>query len=131
LNTYKHAFMRNCPANGEAIQYSLTIEADCFVPVEAIASAVSALPNPAFHEDMADRLRKLGGRQTLSAVHHGTEIVTERDGGHANHQKWERHYLNLPKKIEGIWYWRRWVERSYVCGGCAFYGDCWWEYRLC
>jgi hypothetical protein len=47
------------------------------IMVEDIQAAVNKLEG--FHEDFADSLlRQFGGRQTLSAHHHGTDIQTIR-----------------------------------------------------
>jgi hypothetical protein len=45
--------------------------------------------------------------------------------------KWEKFYLLWPRRVGGRWRWLSHVERCRQCGGCAFYGDCWWEYRTC
>lgn len=78
LNTYRHQFIAECPNNGKAIVYSLTIEADKTVMVEHITTACSLIRR-GYHEDIADQLhRALGGIQTLTAHHHGVDIETRR-----------------------------------------------------
>lgn len=77
MNTYTQKFRATCPANGRSVDYTLVIESSRMVMVEEIQAAVTGLEG--YHEDFADRLlAKFGGSQTLSAYHHGTDIVTVR-----------------------------------------------------
>lgn len=79
MNKYTISFVRKCPANGFAIAYRLTIETAETVMVEAIKDEILALPETAYHEDLADSLAAcLPGRQTLVAHHHGVDIETTR-----------------------------------------------------
>lgn len=75
MNTYRANFTVRCPVNGARIDYALTIRTDKTISVESILAAV---PVDGLHEDIADKLAKLGGHQTLIAVHHGVTIETER-----------------------------------------------------
>jgi hypothetical protein len=75
VNTYRCNFTVRCPVNGARIDYALTIRTDRVIPVESILAAV---PPEGLHEDIANTLAKLGGHQTLVAVHHGVTIETER-----------------------------------------------------
>lgn len=80
MNIYRRQFVATCPNNGEAIIYSLTIEAgDRMIQVEHICTA-TALIKQGFHEQIADELhRRFGGRQVLRAHHHGVDIETIRE----------------------------------------------------
>lgn len=78
MNKYKVKFQATCPANGDAIDYSLQISIDQMIRVEAILEAVNGFGS-GFHEDIADVLyKKFGGRQLMVAVHGGVIIETER-----------------------------------------------------
>lgn len=80
MNIYTRKFTAVCPNNGAVISYRLQIEKLGVVMVEAIVDTVSRLTvEPCFHEDLADRLHAaLGGRQTMTAHHHGVDIETRR-----------------------------------------------------
>jgi hypothetical protein len=78
VNRYKIKFNAICPVNGDAIEYSLTIESSKMIPAESIKEAVDECTN-GFHEAFADELHsKFGGKQFISAVHGGVLIETER-----------------------------------------------------
>jgi hypothetical protein len=78
VNIYRHQFVSNCPNNGQAIIYALTIETDRVIYAEHITIA-AALRNRSFHEAIADDLfARFGGKQTLTAHHHGVDIETRR-----------------------------------------------------
>jgi hypothetical protein len=78
MNKYKVKFQATCPANGDAIDYSLQISIDRMIRVEALIEAVNGFES-GFHEDIADLLyKKFGGRQLMVAVHGGVIIETER-----------------------------------------------------
>ena len=77
MNIYTQRFRATCPNNGRTVDYTLTIEASRMIEVESIQAATSGLAG--YHEDFADRLfAAFGGRQELSAHHHGTDIRTVR-----------------------------------------------------
>lgn len=77
MNIYTQRFRATCPKNNCTVDYVLTIESTRMIMVEDIQAAVNKLEG--FHEDFADSLlRQFGGRQTLSAHHHGTDIQTIR-----------------------------------------------------
>ena len=81
LNTYRQVFHAPCCVNSRQVEYTLEIEAQRTIMVEEIQAAVveaAALEKP-YHETMADWLyERFGGRQTMTAFHHGTEITTRR-----------------------------------------------------
>ena len=84
MNSYTVRFFARCPKNGLRIDYTLTVErseeddADGHLLVEDLVDAVSLLDR-GFHEDLADQLhREFGGRQMLTADHHGVTIQTVR-----------------------------------------------------
>lgn len=77
VNKYTQHFRATCPRNNCTVDYRLTIESTRTIMVEDIQEAVGKLEG--FHEDHADKLLALfGGRQTLVAHHHGTDIETTR-----------------------------------------------------
>lgn len=77
MNTYTQHFRATCPNNGRSVDYVLVIESPRMIMVEEIQKAVGALKG--YHEDFADKLlAKFGGRQTLTAHHHGTDVQTTR-----------------------------------------------------
>lgn len=81
LNIYRHRFTATCPNNGQTIAYRLEIEAESVIMVEDIDKhcRAAALCNKPYHENIANYLyASLGGRQTIIAWHHGTEIETRR-----------------------------------------------------
>lgn len=78
MNIYNTQFFCNCPNNGVRILYSLRIETKDVIRVESIISTVECIDD-GFHEEIADRLiHQFGGRQTLTAEHHGVRIETTR-----------------------------------------------------
>jgi len=80
MNVYTTQFGAKCPNNGKMIWYTLRIER---IPrhvlmVEDILEATMGL-GAGYHEALADSLHAaLGGRQTLTAEHHGVTIETVR-----------------------------------------------------
>lgn len=77
MNIYTQHFRATCPMNNCTVDYRLRIESMRTIMVEDIQVAVSSLEG--FHEDHADKLLALfGGKQTLVAHHHGTDIETIR-----------------------------------------------------
>lgn len=78
MNIYRTTFFSRCPVDGQRIAYSLTIEAAGRIMTEDIAAACASWPS-ALHEDIADGLAALGGRQTLTATHGSVEIETVRE----------------------------------------------------
>lgn len=77
MNTYTQHFRATCPNNGRSVDYVLTIESVWTILVEEIQAAVTKLTG--YHEDFADQLfAQFGGRQTLTAHHHGTDVRTVR-----------------------------------------------------
>jgi poly(3-hydroxybutyrate) depolymerase len=81
VNIYRARFSATCPNNGATIAYQLAIEAPFIIMAEAITAACTAAaecPKP-YHENIADFLHsKLGGRQVITAHHHGVDIITVR-----------------------------------------------------
>lgn len=81
MNIYRHTFAATCPSDGDTIIYSLEIRSLAVVMVEHIRTA-TALIKSGYHERIADELaERLGGDQTIKAVHQGVEIETVRLSG--------------------------------------------------
>lgn len=78
MNIYQTTFEAQCPKNGELISYSLTIETNERIWVETINEQIASFARSGFHETLADKLKQLGGKQTLVATHHGVTITTIR-----------------------------------------------------
>lgn len=77
MNIYTQRFWATCPANGNSVDYLLTIETERMIMVEDIQAAAMNLKG--YHEEFADKfLKEFGGQQTLVAYHHGTTIKTVR-----------------------------------------------------
>lgn len=77
MNAYTVEFFACCPNNGIRIKYRLRIETTDVIPVEQIAAVVDT--EDGFHEEIADRmLARFGGRQVMTADHHGVQIETTR-----------------------------------------------------
>jgi len=77
MNIYRQPFRAICPKNARSVDYLLTIESPRLIMVEEIQEAVADLKG--YHEEFADHLWQLfGGRQTLIAHHHGTDVETVR-----------------------------------------------------
>lgn len=78
MNIYTQYFTARCANNNRLVSYTLTIESHVTIMVEDIQAEVAKFEH-GYHEQMADHLfAKFGGRQTMSAHHHGTGIVTVR-----------------------------------------------------
>lgn len=78
MNRYDHQFAATCPTDGTTIIYHLNVKTDAVVMAEAITDACK-FSSPTYHEVIADELvAKLGGRQTLRAMHQGVHITTKR-----------------------------------------------------
>jgi len=77
MNIYRHRFVSKCPANGEQIVYDLTIESTTMIRIEEIREIVLT-HKTGWHEDIADALCRVGGKQTLVAEHDGITIETRR-----------------------------------------------------
>jgi hypothetical protein len=78
MNQYKVFFQKPCPVNNLAIDYTLKIKTKNVVLVEALLEFVEQLPSD-YHEIIADKFsQKFGGKQVLSAFHHGVYISTKR-----------------------------------------------------
>ena len=78
LNTYTVQFFAFCPTNEVRILYTLSIEIDTIILVENLIEVVT-MHDRGYHEDIADQLlREFGGRQTMTANHHGVDIKTVR-----------------------------------------------------
>lgn len=78
LNTYETRFAAACPVNGQRVIYHLRIETMDVLRVESIQAHVQQLTR-GLHEAFADSLlTSLGGKQTLTAEHHGVRITTTR-----------------------------------------------------
>lgn len=78
MNIYRYEFVSACPSNNQQIIYRLEIQTDSMIYVEKIVTA-AALQKKAYHENIADAFHKeFGGRQILTAHHHGVDIETRR-----------------------------------------------------
>jgi hypothetical protein len=76
-NEYTHRFVVRCPNNQDRIHYALTVRTLETIMVEDLVAACTS--DPAYHEDLADRLHaRFGGSQELRAFHHGVAIRTVR-----------------------------------------------------
>lgn len=80
MNIYRHRFRATCPNNGRPIIYYLEISSEELIAVEDIVSACEK-HEAGFHENIADSLAELGGKQVLRAHHHGVDIETHRSSG--------------------------------------------------
>lgn len=79
VNIYTTKFFALCPSNSVRIEYELEIVTDEMILVENILSEVNSIISD-YHESIADRLQdRFGGKQKLTANHHGVEIVTLRE----------------------------------------------------
>ena len=78
MNTYTVQFFAFCPVNGVRILYTLSIEIDLVIMAETLIDTVTLI-DKGFHEEIADDLlREFGGKQVMTANHHGVEIKTVR-----------------------------------------------------
>jgi len=78
MNTYRHTFVVECPADAEMIVYRLEIRSPVMIHAEHIRTA-TALIKRGYHEAIADTLfSRFGGEQRIVAVHQGVEIETLR-----------------------------------------------------
>jgi len=77
MNIYEISFGVKCPNNDVIVEYDLTIESTKMIMVEDILELVQSF-QVGYHENMADKLKELGGKQTLVAYHHGVKITTIR-----------------------------------------------------
>ncbi|BBB65874.1 hypothetical protein UNDYM_1621 [Undibacterium sp. YM2] len=79
MNNYRYQFVSLCPTNGDAIIYTLEIQSKKMIHVEHIITA-AALHKSNYHENIADDfINRFGGHQTITALHHGVEIITVRE----------------------------------------------------
>jgi hypothetical protein len=77
MNIYEHSFAATCPNNGLSIGYKLRIKTSGIIMVEDIIEACKV--DSEFHEKLADKLHsKFGGKQIITAVHHGVKIKSIR-----------------------------------------------------
>lgn len=78
MNIYRYQFGAICPNNGDLIVYQLEISTAAVIYVEHIKTH-AALTKIAYHEELADNLyAQFGGRQIMTAHHHGVDIETRR-----------------------------------------------------
>lgn len=81
MNIYTHTFAAPCPNNARQVDYTLRIETVRVIWAEDIVAACesAAKCEKPYHETMADLLyERFGGRQTITAFHHGVGIETHR-----------------------------------------------------
>jgi len=77
MNIYGYTFTVKCPNDDAEIEYTLLVEHDEMILVEDIIKACK-FP-AAYQEQIADRLHELlPGEISISATHHGVEVVTTR-----------------------------------------------------
>lgn len=78
MNIYTQHWTALCANNDRQVCYTLVIESRTTIMVEDIQAEVAKLSS-GYHERFADDLfARFGGRQTISAHHHGTDITTVR-----------------------------------------------------
>jgi hypothetical protein len=78
MNRYAFTFYARCPSDGAVIEYAAVILAKRTLPVEDLR-AFCAGQDGKFQEAIADAMQDaFGGRQTITAVHQGVTITTER-----------------------------------------------------
>ena len=78
MNKYTIKFVAKCPENGKVIEYTLKVRCDFVIQVERLTDFALST-HESFHEDLADELQEMfGGRQKLTAFHHGVKIETYR-----------------------------------------------------
>jgi hypothetical protein len=78
VNIYTQHFTAKCASNNRLVSYALTIESHVTIMVEDIQAECDKLQS-GYHEQFADDLfARFGGRQTISAHRHGTDITTIR-----------------------------------------------------
>lgn len=76
MNIYRYRFSSTCPTDGDVVQYQLEIQSPSIIKAEDIRGICAV--DQTFHEDLADRLARLGGTQILKATHRSVEIETHR-----------------------------------------------------
>jgi hypothetical protein len=77
-NIYKASFTLNCPIGNEKIYYKLQIIAAHKIMVEQINQVIETFNGKGLHEDVADKMQLLGGKQKITATHQGVKIKTSR-----------------------------------------------------
>lgn len=83
MNSYTMTFAANCPTNGVRTNFTWRIDSKTLIRVEEMVAIVESVESsePAFHEEIADRLaERFDGEHTLTAYHHGVLIETKRTG---------------------------------------------------
>lgn len=76
MNIYRYSFISKCPSDGTEVQYNLEITSPGKILAEDIRAICDA--GPSHHEELANKLAPLGGRQVMKARHMGVEIETIR-----------------------------------------------------
>lgn len=77
-NIYKISFNINCPVDNEQISYKLKIVSNHRIMVEKINEIIDTFGGQGLHEDIADKMQSLGGKQQLIAMHQNVQIKTIR-----------------------------------------------------
>jgi len=78
MNKYQTKFVIECITNQKPIMYRLTIVTHETIIVEELLEFIKKLKTN-YHEKIADELfKKFGGKQTMTANHHGVLIKTKR-----------------------------------------------------
>lgn len=79
MNIYRREFVAHCPNNDKPIKYRLEIQTEAVIMVEDIVAATELAVEKPYHESLADRFFEMfGGRQIMTAHHHGVDIETTR-----------------------------------------------------
>ena len=77
-NVYKVSFTLSCPSDNEQIFYKLKIISVHRIMVEQIKDVLNSFGGCGLHEDVADKMQSLGGKQKITAMHQGVTITTFR-----------------------------------------------------
>lgn len=78
MNTYSTEFFSYCPSNDVRVHYKLVIQTKAVIIVEDLLAELRN-QHRNYHEKIADELHeKFGGKQTLTAFHHGVLIESTR-----------------------------------------------------
>jgi hypothetical protein len=78
VNIYEVQFQARCPTNSQIIDYHLEIKSSEKILVELIKEHIEGLAGFGWHEDIANKLKSIGGTQKLVAMHHGVKITSYR-----------------------------------------------------
>lgn len=98
MNAYTIEFHVACPVNGVRVKYTLRIEtpARLMLPVEQLVAEIEAIEGePAFHEDLADRLASKvlypaidAAMKELRTLQPGFNVAVDRAFNHLHRAFW-------------------------------------------